>query len=340
MLKITNMSKIYVLCPYKTKTGGTELLHQLVHELNKNNHDAHIVYVGVPNNQVGDITTGFECYISNSVSFNTINNSKENILVVPEVFTFDIIDKFNNMQKVIWWLSVDNFVKNNGFINHLKFWGFAKTLSHTIKRLYKLNSIKEISSLGDIHLCQSHYAIDFLIKSGVAKEKIEYLSDYINEVYLEKEHSINNREDVVLYNPKKGYKFTEKLIKAAPDLKWVPLINLTTSQVQELVAKSKVYIDFGNHPGKDRFPREAAISGCCIITGKNGSASYYEDVMIDDQFKFDCNEDNISAIVDKVRSCINNYNEYSGYFDRYREMIRNEKNIFSKDVTKIFKARI
>ena len=29
--------------------------------------------------------------------------------------------------------------------------------------------------------------------------------------------------------------------------------NLTTKQVKELLLKSKVYIDFGNHPGKDRY---------------------------------------------------------------------------------------
>ena len=50
--------------------------------------------------------------------------------------------------------------------------------------------------------------------------------------------------------------------------------------------ESKVYIDFGNHLGKDRIPREVA-SGCCIITGKTGADKYKEDVYIGEKFKFD-----------------------------------------------------
>lgn len=53
------------------------------------------------------------------------------------------------------------------------------------------------------------------------------------------------------------------------------------------MSKSKVYIDFGNHPGKDRIPREAAISGCIVITGKRGAAAFAEDVCIPETYKFD-----------------------------------------------------
>lgn len=35
MLKLNNNSIVYVACPAKTKTGGPELLHQLVYKLNK-----------------------------------------------------------------------------------------------------------------------------------------------------------------------------------------------------------------------------------------------------------------------------------------------------------------
>ena len=45
----------------------------------------------------------------------------------------------------------------------------------------------------------------------------------------------------------------------AQDLRWVPLIGMTTEEMRSCMSKSKVYIDFGNHPGKDRIPREAAI---------------------------------------------------------------------------------
>ena len=51
---------------------------------------------------------------------------------------------------------------------------------------------------------------------------------------------------------------------------------MTPEQVVDLMSESKVYIDFGNHPGKDRIPREAVINGCCVITGVRGSARFKE----------------------------------------------------------------
>lgn len=73
---------------------------------------------------------------------------------------------------------------------------------------------------------------------------------------------------------KKGIKFTKKLIDKSIGIKWIPIENMTTQQVKSLLGNSKVYVDFGNHPGKDRFPREAAIMGCCVITGKRGVQSF------------------------------------------------------------------
>ena len=57
-------------------------------------------------------------------------------------------------------------------------------------------------------------------------------------------------------------------------------------EVQELFKKSKVYIDFGYHPGKDRIPREAAVNDCCIITNREGSAKNNIDIPIFDKYKF------------------------------------------------------
>ena len=75
-------------------------------------------------------------------------------------------------------------------------------------------------------------------------------------------------------------------MKAFPNLHWKAIENMSTEEVAELLNRSKVYIDFGNHPGKDRFPREAAISGCCIITGQRGAAANDIDVMIPRSYKF------------------------------------------------------
>lgn len=75
---------------------------------------------------------------------------------------------------------------------------------------------------------------------------------------------------------------------------------MTNEMVVETLQRVKFYIDFGNHPGKDRIPRGVAIWECCIITGKRGSAKYFEDVFISAEFKFDDIEINIPKIVSKI----------------------------------------
>ena len=83
------------------------------------------------------------------------------------------------------------------------------------------------------------------------------------------------QEWILLYNPKKGLDKVLPIIEQTPWLKWIPLINLTEEDMIAYMHLAKVYVDFGNHPGKDRIPREAAICGCCVITNREGSAAYW-----------------------------------------------------------------
>ena len=93
------------------------------------------------------------------------------------------------------------------------------------------------------------------------------------------------------------------------DINWVPLVGMSNDQVLNYLKTSKVYIDFGNHPGKDRLPREAAICGCCIITGKKGAAAFKEDIPISETYKFDDKASSIPYIVEKIRLLLKNYDE-------------------------------
>ena len=196
--------------------------------------------------------------------------------------------------------------------------------------IYNFKYIKKIN----YHLCQSKYAIEFLKKHNI--NNYIYLSDYLNDTYLEIKQKDINKEYIVLYNPKKGFKFTKKIIERSPKINWIAIENMTTQQVRQLLLKSKVYIDFGNHPGKDRFPREAAICDCCIITGKRGAAKYYQDVAIQDEFKFEDKEININKILEKIELCLNDYDNQSKKFNNYRSIIMMEKEKFIKDIEEIF----
>ena len=60
---------------------------------------------------------------------------------------------------------------------------------------------------------------------------------------------------------------------------------MTEREVEDCLSQAKVYIDFGGHPGKDRIPREAALCGCCVVTGRRGAAGNDVEVPINQSYK-------------------------------------------------------
>ena len=186
--------------------------------------------------------------------------------------------------------------------------------------------------LANFYIFQSRYAFEHF----KALNPKYYLSDYLNQSFLKIQTDLSQKKNIVAYNPKKGFSFTKKIISSAKDIKFIPLINMTREEVIKTLQRAKVYIDFGNHPGKDRIPREAAILGCCVITGKRGSAAFFEDVPIPDEYKFEDKEENIPKIIDKIKDCFKNFEERYKDFEYYREVIRNEPQKFIEDLKKIF----
>ncbi|SHI82279.1 hypothetical protein [Parasporobacterium paucivorans] len=326
---------IYVMCPANIKTGGTELLHQLVYQLNKQNKEAAIVYTGETEGK-SPMPEAFSEYVATYLLSKDIVDELDNILVVSEV-ACDKLAEFKRIKKYIWWLSVDNYVARDGFAGRMRIQGFKTALSLMMKG--KSTHLRKFVKLADMHLCQSYYAIDFIQKMGIPEASIAYLSDYINDIYVLRENQLDRqlKKKYVLYNPAKGFAFTQKLIALAPELNWRQIQNMTTEQVMNLMQESMVYIDFGNHPGKDRFPREAAISGCCIITGRRGSAAFSEDVRIPKEYKFDEKEDQVEEkVIAKIRACLDDYATNDSKFESYREFVRAEKVAFASDISRIF----
>ena len=117
---------------------------------------------------------------------------------------------------------------------------------------------------------------------------------------------------------------------------FIPLTNLSNKQIKETLLKSKIYIDIGSHPGKDRLPREAVMLGNCVITNKKGSANNISDVAIPNEFKFNEKYLNIKKIDNKIKLIFDNYEKEYSKFDSYKTKILNEKKIFKAEVEKLF----
>lgn len=332
-IDLKNKKSIYMVCPSNNKTGGTELLHQLANQLSLIGKNAYIAYYFEGNARHLDPTPeAFKQYKFKSCELKSIEDSSDNLVIFPEV-AIGKHRRFKHIQKSIWWLSVDNYFASMGKMKRLKRYGVLSFLKHILLNDYIKSS--DISSI-DVHFYQSYFAADFLNKQGIPKKNTYYLSDYINDIYLNN-FTQYKKSNIVIYNPKKGLVFTEKLINSAPDISWKPIMNMTNQQVVDLMRNAKVYIDFGNHPGKDRIPREAAMSGCCVITNKKGSAAFQQDVPIPEKYKFNDSEDNIKTITNTIRECLNNYPKSITDFSTYRNYIRNEKEEFRQNVAAIFK---
>lgn len=316
---------IYVACPEKTATGGTELLCQFYFKLKEHTKDVKLFYYNYTDTG-NPVPERFSKY---GIDFVTeIGDIKTNSLVIPEV-AYKILDKYINIKKCIWWLSVDFYLFEKGY-------SYTKIRTAIKFIIGRIDKGINFSNKDYVHFSQSYYAIDFLKKNGV--ENVEYLSDYIGDNFLKHKFEIksNLRNDIVLYNPKKGLEFTAKIIKKAQNIQFIPLINLSQDQIIDLCKTSKVYIDFGNHPGKDRFPREAAHLGCVIVTGQKGSAKYYNDVKISDEFKFHDNYSNIKNIINKIDDVFKNYDQNIDKQADYRKMICYEEEKFETDVEYIY----
>ena len=186
-----------------------------------------------------------------------------------------------------------------------------------------------------LHLYQSYYAYSFLKSHGI--NQVHELGDYINLSFLNKQ-APDDKEDIVLYNPKKMTKRFVQIMKSSPNITWVPLQNMNLEQLTVMYSRAKLYVDFGTHPGKDRIPREAVIHYCCLLTNKKGSARYFEDVPIGNEYKISDSKLNASLLHARINHIFKHYATEIQNFESYRNSISGEKLRFDQQVNSIFKS--
>ena len=330
-MKIYRDSVVYVCCISKSASGGPELLHQFASYLISRGVKTYMYY-GVYSEGDDPVHDNYRHYHV-PVTYN-IQDSDINVIIVPETVTFRLYTlQLNKIRKIIWWLSVDNFYSS-----------ICSTYKILKEDALKRKYIKFFSFDRDTeieHWAQSEYARQFLEFNGIPARDIKMVTDYINLVFLDDlvasksryhEEMTVDKENIVLYNPNKGMDFTKQLMAAAQDIKWVPIINMTRVQVYDALLKGKVYIDFGNHPGKDRIPREAAVAGCVVITGKRGSAANEIDVPIPEKYKFNDDINGIYEIIERIRYVFENYESCYKEFESYVKSIFSEPLKFRNEV--------
>jgi hypothetical protein len=266
------------------QTGGVESIYQLCDAINSQGGDAYIFFPD--NNSSIDLVP--ERYRKYNLQFtNNIEDSNEHFLILGEIFTGDIY-KYPKIQKAIWWLSVDNNKK-------------------------AFNEFKDPTIL---HLYQSNYAHNFLVENGVSR--LLPLFDYVDTIQVEPK----NKKDIICYNPLKGMEFTTKIIQKSPNLSFVPLANMTKEDINNTLSTAKLYIDFGNHPGRDKIPREAAYNDCVVVVGMRGSAKFYNDVPVYENYKLKQIDNTIETFLSDI---LINYSEHIKNFKMYKKVVLKDK---------------
>ncbi|HBR11510.1 MAG TPA: hypothetical protein DD740_04735 [Chryseobacterium sp.] len=333
--------KIYIACPPLFATGGTELLHQLHHKFKEKGVNSFIYYIDSHNCEkellVAERFKKYFVDYDKEVVVDIIDD-KKNYLIVPEIYFEKLSPK--NINICQWWLSVDNFFIIHGKFKHdliLSEKPIQKLKNHIkiIINRFPYNNLEKVLNKDNVfcNFYQSEYALKFL--KLLRLKKPLPLSDYINADLFSGIDNINHeeKEDIILYNPKKGIENIEALKLLSPkNFKWVAIENMTPQEVQNLFKKAKLYVDFGNHPGKDRIPREAAINDCCIITNREGSANNDIDIAIPKLYKFKNPIVQQSEVFKLIDDIFKNYSQYLKDFLPYKQQILNEEQVFNKQV--------
>jgi hypothetical protein len=271
------MTHFRILCPRKTLTGGPEALHQLGAALVAAGLDVAMVYI--PLRRDNETPDKFRHY---GVPVELRLDDADDVVVIVGETATDWVWRVRRATVLIWWLSVDfHFKRPEKWTKRAKLW-LRERLPHN--RAYAFQPHARVR-----HAWQSEYARQFLLRRGVTDALP--LTDYIAPALTVPEAEVPHapRRNVCLYNPRKGWAFTQQLIAACAGsgIEFLPLQGYTEAQLRELFGSSKLYIDFGEHPGRDRIPREAAASGCIVVTGRRGSADNAVDVPLPDFYKVD-----------------------------------------------------
>ena len=322
---MANYKKILIVCPAGAVTGGPEALHQLCAHMNSLGLPAFMCYL--PFDQLANAPKPYERYDTQSAQY---EDAPGNLIIFPEVDPMLALN-VKHARAALWWLSLENFLERR-HVSSL--YDKIRYMKRVIQGRRPWGGARALKTL--LHFSQTEHSSQYLRSCGI--EPIP-LIDSINEDFLTNRYldRIDHKQDLILYNPTKGWRITRKLIEAFPQWQFVPLKSLNREQLSEKLYAAKLYIDFGHHPGRDRMPREAAMHGCCLITGRLGSAGNAIDLPIPNQYKLDSSSLQFIMQFGEIASqVLNEFPNHYLAFNSYRQWLINEPEIFKKQIKDYF----
>ncbi|UXH80219.1 hypothetical protein [Roseateles amylovorans] len=268
---MTSNKQIIILIPHGVQTGGPEALHQLSDALIRQGHDARVWYV-LPS----DLPAIDELYRHNGLGANTALRLQprpntvadyekyQTVLAEQIVMNADTcvvfaetyvhwVRYFPHCSPMVWWLSIDN------------------AFEYLSVQKVNLNTLRSERVL---HTYQSGYAHDVIRALGCRRTLP--LSDY-TPGKVEVASTLPKTDIALNANHKVVYDVGAIAARLERDcgVKVRLIRGLTRSQVYEALDRSRLFIDLGTFPGKDRLAREALMRDCCVFALDVGAARDY-----------------------------------------------------------------
>lgn len=273
-----------MLYPRGANSGGPEALHQLVDSFSRQGFQAFLV--PMPGTEKNERVAAFTRYRAPEAS--SYEDNAENLVLSFEQ-PFKLLRRVRHAQVAVWWLSIDfsspfavsRLIARGSdgksiFVAALRqallsrsFWAYWAHPSWIRERVW--------------HFTQSEYARQFLKSRGIESSP---LSDYVTAT-PEPRSGESSRRRVIAVNPAKGFEHVAQIRALRPDYQWVELRGMSRTEVDLALQESEIYLDLGHHPGKDRIPREAALSGANVIVARRNGAEHWVDVQLPDRFKIE-----------------------------------------------------
>jgi len=313
-----------------TFTGGPLAIHQAAAKIKAHGGDVGIMYLKNRKRQQAFEANGNQ--ITSTISF--LNRLKINDQLktfgFPTRETFSINDHFivpETMPAIayqllrvgcknvsIWWLSVDNFP------------------------LGELHTLQTQRLLRDCtHFCQSEYAANFVRRHGASA--VLMLSDEIDLSINKRLPSTQERANDLCFLPNKATGADQLLECLSEKFSLIRLENMSRRQITETLLNTKIFLDLGHHPGKDRVPREAALCGAIPVIRAEGAACFEQDVplptalLVETEAYF-----NGPKFVSRLQEILNKADEYNDILAAYRIKIKQEKEIFTSEIQTLIQA--
>jgi hypothetical protein len=321
----SKMKRFVILAPHKLRTGGPEACFQLSDSLIRSGAKAQMWLMTDWELRLLIYTRRFK---DSSVSRLLKGNGKRSqipeyahylmepfdghlfdepsILVLPETYSW-LVSRVADIQILLWWLSIDNAFNS---LSHLN----LNHLHHPRVR----------------HAFQSAYAHDVVKAFGISGSM---LSDYT--VIPQKSLSpIEARPMKLCLSAGRKIIFDldsiEKSIKMLlPEIEIIRISNMPRDQVYSHFSSSRLFLDLGNFPGKDRMVREALLLGCNVVVASAGAGRHPKDYAFTDDYRWQMKD--TTKLILMVKEIMENPGYHYAFFETARQEIRDEKSKFQAE---------